>query len=213
MFKIIKESWLDFKKNIGFSVPFFFIIYLFFVAFSFFGSADIVSFSGILSLFITPVLYYALINISIILSRNHNVGWKRSLEGLNRGTYISMIIIAIITNIAVILLSALAVLISLLVPFWGAIISLLVIMAIIIFLIGVLFFPYYYLVDMKTSAIKSIKYSFYLGKKNTYFLIRFALLLFLLNLVGALALGIGLLVTMPISSIATAKVYDLLRLK
>ncbi len=68
-------------------------------------------------------------------------------------------------------------------------------------------FSTYLIVDKKLGIMDSIKTSWRITKGHTWNLFLFGLLLFLLNILGAIALVIGLIVTIPTSGIATAYVY------
>ncbi|UMZ74414.1 DUF975 family protein [Natranaerofaba carboxydovora] len=70
-----------------------------------------------------------------------------------------------------------------------------------------LFFFDYFIVDKDMGIIESLKASFRLTKGRLLKLIVFFLAVVLINFGGILLLGIGLLVTMPISFLATAHVY------
>lgn len=65
----------------------------------------------------------------------------------------------------------------------------------------------YLIVDRRLGAVAALKESWALTKDSTWNLFLFGSLLFLVNMVGALALGIGLLLTIPTTLIAHAFVY------
>lgn len=66
----------------------------------------------------------------------------------------------------------------------------------------------YFIVDKNLGPIESLKASRALTKGVRWQLFCFGALIFLLNLAGLLCLVVGLLFTIPASSIATAYVYD-----
>lgn len=68
-------------------------------------------------------------------------------------------------------------------------------------------FSTYLVVDKKLGIMDSIKTSWRITKGHTWNLFLFGLLLFLLNILGIVALVIGLIVTLPTTGIATAYVY------
>jgi len=78
--------------------------------------------------------------------------------------------------------------------------------------IGLEFYGYA-IVDRKAGPIEALKQSWELTKGVRWELFVFGLLLIGLNIVGALALGIGLIATIPTSFIAVAFVYNKLRLQ
>lgn len=65
----------------------------------------------------------------------------------------------------------------------------------------------YLIVDKKMGPIEALKKSGEITKGHKMNLFLFGLLLALLNILGVLALGVGLLVTIPISIVASAYVY------
>ena len=66
------------------------------------------------------------------------------------------------------------------------------------------FFPYA-IVDGRTdNPVESLKISYEMASKNAGDLLLLMILLFLVNLVGALLCGIGLIVTLPVTAIAVA---------
>lgn len=65
----------------------------------------------------------------------------------------------------------------------------------------------YYIVDKKRGPVDAIKDSSTITTGVKINLLLFASLVAMINILGALALGIGLLVTIPVSSLATAYVY------
>lgn len=65
----------------------------------------------------------------------------------------------------------------------------------------------YYIVDKKMGAIEAIKASGKITQGVKLHLILFSLALTGLNILGALALGVGLLITVPVSMLAYALVY------
>jgi len=65
----------------------------------------------------------------------------------------------------------------------------------------------YYIVENGYGPLESLKKSFYLTKNLTIELFLFYLMLFALNFFGALCLGVGILITFPMSWIANAYVF------
>lgn len=76
-----------------------------------------------------------------------------------------------------------------------------------------MFFAQYRLIDVGSDFWNSIKDSFELGKGNRALLFKFLILAFLLNMAGAMLVGIGLLITIPITSLTLANIYDKLKIK
>ncbi|OIO49228.1 MAG: hypothetical protein AUJ34_01520 [Parcubacteria group bacterium CG1_02_41_12] len=83
---------------------------------------------------------------------------------------------------------------------------------ILVIVFGIIFatrlqFYQYYIVDKDKSPIKALKASWAATNGSVWNLILFWLLMMLINLAGALALGIGLFLTIPTTMIAMAFVY------
>ncbi len=70
-----------------------------------------------------------------------------------------------------------------------------------------LMFTQLMIIDRSLGPVDAIKESYHLAKKHLFQLFLFALCITLLNLVGLILVGVGLLVTLPISLIAVAHVY------
>lgn len=66
------------------------------------------------------------------------------------------------------------------------------------------------LIDTKTDPITSMKESYAITKDKFWKLLGFWLVLVLFNLIGLLLFGIGLLITVPVSTLATIYVYRVL---
>jgi len=65
----------------------------------------------------------------------------------------------------------------------------------------------YFLVDKKMGIMESFRASSKITDGQKWQLFRFALAIFGVNLLGLIVLGVGLIVTIPLSSLATAYVY------
>ncbi len=70
-----------------------------------------------------------------------------------------------------------------------------------------LFFAVYFVVDKNLSFEDSIKASWKLTEGKVMKLIFFQLVLIALNILGVIALGVGLLIAIPVTSIASVYVY------
>ena len=68
-------------------------------------------------------------------------------------------------------------------------------------------FTYYFALDKQLSAVDAIKASWSVVAKNFGSVLGLLVLLFLLNIAGAIVIGIGLFVTVPVSFVATAYAY------
>lgn len=91
--------------------------------------------------------------------------------------------------------------------------TLIVVLGLILFIVpGIilsyrLFFYDYYIVDKKMNFQDALRASWQATKGHGMHLLVFSLVMALANLGGALLLGVGLLITMPATAIATAYVY------
>lgn len=76
----------------------------------------------------------------------------------------------------------------------------------IIFSIRLQYVPYL-IVDKNLPPVEAIKKSWEMTKRNTWNLFFFGILLFLVNVLGAILLLVGLFVTVPLTMLATTFVY------
>jgi hypothetical protein len=76
----------------------------------------------------------------------------------------------------------------------------------IIFSIRLQFVPYL-VVDKNLAPVEAIKESWEMTKGNTWNLLFFGILLFLINVLGAICLLVGLFLTVPLTMLATTFVY------
>jgi hypothetical protein len=94
----------------------------------------------------------------------------------------------------------------------GIALPLLGILSLIVILISVyllirLWFSLYYVVDKEMNGVDALKASWNKTEGNTLNLLIFLLIIIALNILGALVLLVGLLVTIPLSYIAVALLY------
>ncbi len=82
----------------------------------------------------------------------------------------------------------------------------------IIWAIRFMFYPFA-IVDRNMSSIKSLKFSSALSKGSKMDLFLLVLLLLLINLIGAIPLGLGLFITLPLSIVSSAYVYRKLQVR
>jgi uncharacterized membrane protein len=76
-----------------------------------------------------------------------------------------------------------------------------------IFILAILFFVPYVVVDEKRGILQSLARNMELTKGIRLQLFLFILVLIVVNVLGVLALGVGLLVTFPVTYLASAYVY------
>lgn len=210
--EILKESWKQTKSNYKFLIPLFLLVLVVSFALNLDGD-DTFSIFGIISLLVSPVIYYAVTNSSLKISRGEKVGFKSLFTGLTQKTYLSFLAVSFSVGLAMIVIAGISVFLISFNPLFGGLLSLILTIFLAIYLIGVIFFPYYRLLDKGGSFWIAIKDSVKISKGNRLFLIKFIIVTFLINLLGIIAFGVGLLFTLPLSSIALSHVYDKLKVK
>lgn len=92
---------------------------------------------------------------------------------------------------------------------FGIVIGLFALAAMII-LFCLMFYPYVFLDHPTSSVREQLAYAWNITKGARWKLVAFGLVIAGVNLLGMLALVLGLLVTLPLTSIATASVYSVL---
>lgn len=210
--QVFKESWKEVKKNLGFLVTLFFIVIFVSV---FFGlkNQETVSLFGIIYLLISPLLSYAVASSAIKISRNEKVYLGSILKDLRVKTYLLFLSFVILMNIVLSIFSVLGEFIKQNNPLLGEVVTSLLFLILFVYFIGVMFFPYYRLIDGGKNIWRTIKESFEMGVGNRAFLFKFAIILFFLNIAGILAFGFGILITAPLTSVAIANVYNKIKNK
>jgi len=69
----------------------------------------------------------------------------------------------------------------------------------------------YIVVDQKVSAIQSLKKSYHMTKGYRWRMLGFLAMAFLINIVGFILIGLGLLVTVPVTALALTHLYRHIR--
>ena len=210
---ILKTSWGQFKINYKFLLPFFFFVLVASLALTILSGDHFLSLSNLVAMLLYPILYYSVTKVSLKTIRGEKIEFKNIFEGLDQKTYISFLGVSVSITLAMFALGALIALISFAVPFIGPIIGILIFILLFLYFIGVMFFPYYRLIDVRGKFTDALKYSFGLAKGNRLFLVKFLIFILLLNIAGVIVLAVGLLVTIPISSLAMAHVYEKIKLR
>lgn len=72
------------------------------------------------------------------------------------------------------------------------------------------FYPYYIL-EEQDSSVRALQKSYYLTESYTLDLLLFGVVVIILNILGVLFFGIGMILTYPLTTLATAIVYKSLR--
>ncbi len=210
--QVFKESWKQVKGNLGFFVPLFFLVV---VVSLFFGvkNQNTLSLFGIINILVAPLMSYAITNSAIKISRNEKVKLGLVFKDLDLKTYGKFLAIVLLMNVAVSALASFSGFINGYNPFFGNVLTSLSFLVLFTYFIGVMFFPYYRLIDGGKNIWRTIKESFEMGVGNRAFLFKFAIILFFLNIAGILAFGFGILITAPLTSVAIANVYNKIKIK
>lgn len=210
--EILKESWKQTKSNYKFLVPLFLLVMVVSFALNLEGD-DMFSFFGVVSLLVSPVIYYVVTSSSLKISRGEKVSFKDLFTGLTQKIYLSFLAVSFAVGLAMIVIAGISFFLISVNHVFGGLLSLILTIFLAIYLIGVIFFPYYRLIDVGSNFWVAIKDSINLAKGSRLFLIKFIIVTFFINLLGIIALGVGLLLTLPLSAIAMAHVYDKLKVK
>jgi uncharacterized membrane protein len=188
----IRFGWETVKNNLGFFIPLFIVVFLFHF---------VVNFVAELTLEINPPLSFVLTIVAVALSIVMSLGLiKIALkfydgERGNWGDLFSQYRLFFSVLFAAILY-AFAVMggyILLIIP--GIILSI------------KLFFFDYLIVDSHAGVIESLKKSWAITKGATWHLFVFSLMLFGINVLGALFFLVGLFLTLPVAMLAMAFAY------
>jgi len=209
--EILKESWNQTKANYKFIIPLFLLVVLVSLILSLEGG-DMFSLSGIFSIFLSPVFYYIITNTSLQISRGKKVGFKDILKGLDKKIYLSFLALNVLMSLVTVGIVALATLFVVISPVFGLVFYFALFIGILLYFVGVILFSQYRLIDVRGNLWTSIKESLKLGTGNRVFLLKFIIIAFLINFVGVLLLGVGILITLPLTSIAVAHIYEKIKI-
>lgn len=190
---ILKEAWKFTKEHLGFLVAYFIITIVISVLFSFVAAeleerdstflAVLMHLAGaVVNVFISMGLYRS----ALMITAGEKPGFNQLYA--NDQNFISWILAGLVVGIMI-----LVGLILLVIP--G-----LYVMA------KYLLFPYF-LLDRNLGPIESLQETAKATKGKVGFLFLLLLVCFLLNVVGFLLLGIGLLITVPLTTLAMAVAY------
>lgn len=142
---------------------------------------------------------FIMASVALRLSRHEHTDFKNLFKDLSGGKFVQYLIMMIITTIFIIV---------------GAV--LLVVPGIVVAIMTA--FSTYVLLDKpknvawnSTSFWQSIKESKHITKGHKWDLFGYFLLALVLNILGALAFGVGLIVTIPVTLIGLAHIYDKLK--
>lgn len=190
---LLKEAWDLFKKNLNLIlivIGIWFVYYLAQYAISYiFEQSVIASILSLVFLVVFLVIQLGTYNLMLKVVDGH----KADVKDLYTYPNIAM---KVVKNIVAGILVGLAVvggLILLIIP--GIYIA-----------VRLMFFTYY-IVDKDAGIVDSMKMSWNLTRGGVINLFLLSLLFIFINFIGALLLGIGLAVTMPLTFLATAVLY------
>ena len=197
----VKEAftfgWNTAKSNLGFLIPAFLIIFLGpyvpAIIGMFAGSIVIVGFGvGILAVAISILMQMGSVNISLKYTTSQKPEYDDLINPypLILNYLCASILAFIVIGIGMILLVIPGIILGLALQFYTFII-----------------------IDKKLGAIDALKKSYAIAKGNWLNIFIFNLLFGLVNIAGALCLGIGILISLPVSMIAYAHFYRQLMAK
>ncbi len=184
----ISFGWSEFKKDAWFFVSvtaglLIFSIVVDSLTSGIEGAGSIIGM--ILSLVASAVLTIAFVRLALSTVAGQRVGWN----GLWAPQFFLPVLGAIVIQSVIVLIG----LVLLIIP--GIIASVL------------LGYTQFAVIDKKMMPVEAVRESYRLTRPHLLQLFLFTLALAVLNIVGLLALGVGLLVTIPVSLIAMASVY------
>lgn len=203
---IFSFGWQKTKKNILKLVGFALILFVSSLFIGILGD-DMLSFGGIISILISPIFYFVLTKVSLGFIDGDKIDWQNLFKGFNQKIYIAFLMVYLVNAVVLTSLAYLFFGLSLFSPILSGFISFILYISLAIYFVGVILFTYYRLIEEKPDFWLAIKESFKMANGRRWFLVKFILLVILINLVGVLFLGVGLLVTMPITFISLAKLY------
>jgi hypothetical protein len=203
---IFSFGWQKTKKNLLKLIGFAFVLFISSLFIGILGD-DILSFGGILSILISPIFYFVLAKVSLGFINSDKIDWKNLFKDFSQKTYTAFLMVYLVNAVALTSLAYLFLGLSLFSPLLSGLISFILYISLAVYFMGVIMFTYYRLIEEKPDFWLAIKESFKMANGRRWFLVKFILLAILINLVGLLFLGVGLLVTMPITFISLAKLY------
>ncbi len=179
--KYLKEGWELFKSRAGE-----FIVFTVIILAASFVLSNLDFIGSLVSALITPPLYAGIIIVAFMLLRQQEVQFGDFFKGFNY--FLPLVLAGIVSGILVTLG-----LILLIIP--G------------VYLIVSYLFVSMLIVEHHMEFWQALETSRQIVTKNWFSVFIFVLILFAINLVGAIALGIGLLVTIPVSACSVCVAY------
>ena len=185
-------AWGRFKDNASFLVFLTLSMIVVSSAIERLGGQPTEAFVFLLSLFFSFFASFSLIKVGLATVRGKKASWNDVFSDIDWKLFGLFAVSSILFTIAYVL---------------GLI--LLIIPGIIIMVRGA--FYGFALVDEKIGPVHAIKRSFSITKGNFWRILGLAIVLFLINVLGALLFFVGLLITIPLCLISMAYVYDKLK--
>ena len=179
--KYLKEGWELFKSRAGE-----FIVFTVIILAASFVLSNLDFIGSLVSALITPPLYAGIIIVAFMLLRQQEVQFGDFFKGFNY--FLPLVLAGIVSGILVTLG-----LILLIIP--G------------VYLIVSYLFVSMLIVEHHMEFWQALETSRQIVTKNWFSVFIFVLILFAINLIGAIALGIGLLVTIPVSACSVCVAY------
>lgn len=203
----LKFGWGKVRKNILPLSLFSLCVLIVSFAAGLFGD-DFVSLGNIVSLLISPIIYFPLTFVSMEFLSKDKIDWKNIFSTFNKKVYTSFFLTNLVTSLGMTILVGAGVALTLLIPLVGAIITLFLFLLAFFYFSGVILIPYYRLIDQRADFWSTLKKSFLITNKKRWLLVKFLIVSGIINMLGLLALGVGVLITMPVTTIAMAKIYE-----
>lgn len=186
----ISFGWDKFKENILLLLAVFFIIggvsFMFNVSDKLGFSALMMLVVGLVSFVVQSVLEMGAIRIVLNIRAGHKAEFANLISEMSQ---LLNFILAQILVLVVVMIG-----------------TMLLIIPGIIATVGLFFVPYI-VIDKKLGPVEAMKESWRLTKGHKWNLLWFGSILIIMNMLGMMAFGIGLLVTLPISFLATVYAY------
>lgn len=189
----LKSGWATYKNKWGFIV----LLYLLTGVISVLGDWIYQATDGIMAaliyviiLVVNLILQMGLLYVMLQIARGKKAGFGDILTPAGKfvNYFLGLIIVSVITIVGLVLL----------------------IIPGIIWAIKYCFVPYL-IIDQNLSPMEALKKSGEMTEGNKLNIFIFGIAAFVINLIGILAFGVGLLITGPVTVLAFAKVYDQLK--
>jgi uncharacterized membrane protein len=211
----LSYGWETFKKHWKFLVPYFLIILIIQFVFSYFGGEKSPLGSGailisIISLFVSIFISASIYKTMLMIYSNEKVSLSKNIFTTTRKETWKFFKVAFCVGLFYLpIFFTFPLIITLF--FGGASISIMIILLLVlvyILFISIIFgYALYISLDTSYKVIETVKYSFKITKGNVGKIFAFMIASGFVILLGLICLGIGLLVAIPVVSLAQVYVY------